>query len=212
MLAKDWLMFESAFSFDNYNKFSESHPSFKADLSNHRILFCAPHALNHFRHNNLKIADLYTGSLCQLLARETGQSSLVASKTSNDFMGLELNYIKKLNSAVEKGLFVVDLHGMSSRYGYDVCIGLGPNASSRVVDFKNHVVNSLNDYNISINFPFNASAKHTMTNYVQTKLSGDALQIEISSELRDPINQSEKSKKFIIDFTNCIKSYCLECL
>jgi len=179
---------EVYFSENNYNpKSRQITDNMNNSLtSKSKLLFCAPHALNHYRNNNLKIADVFTGSLCQLLANNTGQPWLVSTSPDNklEHLGFGQDYMSQIENAVKNDLMIVDIHGMSDRHNFDICIGTGPNPSIRTVNLANKLVSELSDYKISINYPFSATSEHTITNFVQTKLSGDSIQIEITSRLR----------------------------
>jgi len=197
---------EVYFSDNNYNpKNRQATCNMNNSLtSTSKLLFCAPHALNHYRNNALKIADVFTGSLCQLLANNTGQSWLVSTSPDNklEYLGFGQDYICQIENAVENGLMIVDVHGMSDQHNFDICIGTGPNPSIRTINFANKLVSELSDYKISINYPFNATAEHTITNFVQTKLSGDSIQIEIASRLRCADNNLNGCSVFLDDIVN----------
>lgn len=206
----EWLALEEVFSINNYNPIGDDEVIYlDGDSDNHRVLFCAPHALNHYRNNQLKVADVFTGSLCQLLAKQTNQPGLVAIAPTkeSDNLGFGHDYINHIKNKVDTGVLIVDIHGMSDLHGYDICIGTGPNPSDRVNELAENLANDLSEYKISINYPFSALAKHTITNFVQADLKGDSIQIEIASRLRQPHHNGQDSKIFLEKITNVINDY-----
>ena len=208
----EWLLIEEQFSYDNYNHLKLLNNPYQRASESAQILFCAPHALNHFRHNKIKIADIFTGSLCCLLSEKTNQANLVPvclSKKS-DYLDLGCEYVQRVKYAVESGLIIVDIHGMSDDYGLDVCIGAGPKPSVMVNNLCNYLADKLSDYKVAINSPFNALANYTVTNFVQTRLGGDAIQIEIASHLRNPKYNSTECGIFFERLSQVFKSFLTE--
>jgi len=190
-LVKDWLDFETFFSSNHYNPIGDDEIVYLNDdstVTSSKVLFCAPHALNHYRHDNLKVADIFTGSLCQVLAVNTNQAGLIpiCPNRSLGLLGFGDEFMDCLKKSVANGLIVIDLHGMSNDYDCDICIGTGPKPSARVSKLANRLASGMDGYKVSLNDPFDAKPGYTVTNFVQTKLNGDAVQIEISSRFRRP--------------------------
>jgi len=209
-LLDEWLALEEFFSINNYNPVGDSEVIYiEGRAKKPKVLFCAPHALNHYRDSQLKIADVFTGSLCQLLAKQTDQPGLVATLPTkhSDNLGFGHDYVSHIRNKVNDGVLIVDIHGMSDLHGYDICIGTGPNPSDRVNKLAENLTNDLSEYKVSINYPFSASAKHTVTNFVQTNLRGDSIQIEIASRLRCPQNNTQDCKDFLDSVTDVINRY-----
>lgn len=208
-IAADWIQIEKSFSCDNYNNNTNQVGCAPSNHQAADILFCAPHALNHFRHGNIKVADIYTGSLCRILSGRTNQASLVPTCLGDKFydLGLGYGYLQAVRDAAARGQLIVDLHGMSDLHGFDICIGTGPNPSPRVLRLVDFLVDSLVDYNVSVNDPFDAMADYTVTNYVQTKLFADALQIEIAARLRSPDANSDECEAFLLKLIDVFNAY-----
>lgn len=210
-LIEKWLELETIFSNNNYNPIGGDQVIYweGSPISSQKVLFCAPHALNHYRDNQLKIADVFTGSLCQLLAERTDQPGLisVAPDKKVDNLGFGFEYINHIKSKVADSAMIIDIHGMSDAHGYDICIGTGPNPSARVKKLANNLACDLSDYSVSINYPFNAQSKYTMTNFIQTNLMGDSIQIEIASKLRRPDWNSNDCEIFLDRVTRLAIEY-----
>lgn len=208
-LTADWLQLEKSFSCDDYNSNVSQVGYVPSNYQAADILFCAPHALNHFRHGNVKVADVYTGSLCRILSNQTKQASLVPTCLGDKScdLGLGHGYLQSVRDAAAKGQFIVDLHGMSDLHGFDLCLGTGPNPSARVLQLVDFLTENLIDYSVSVNTPFNAMADYTVTNYVQTKLFGDALQVEIAARLRSPDNNLNECEAFLAKLIDVFNSY-----
>lgn len=87
----------------------------------------APHAINHYRENAVKPADMYTGSLALLLQKLTGCHCIY----SNSFSKEDPNYIlggeykAALGTIVKEHQikFVIDLHGASKDREFDMDLG-----------------------------------------------------------------------------------------
>lgn len=209
-LLNEWLALEDIFAANNYNPNNDDEVIYiEGSSSRPIVMFCAPHALNHYRNNKLKIADIFTGSLCQILAKQSNQPGLISTlPTKNSkHLGFGKDYLDHVKDKTKKGAMIVDIHGMSDSHGFDICIGTGPNPSTRIKDLAINLANTLPEYKVSINHPFDGSPDYTMTNFVQNNLKGDSIQIEISSRLRRPDRNSNDSSIFLHKINNLIKEH-----
>lgn len=207
---KEWLALEDIFAANNYNPNGGDQVIYiEGNSDSPKLMFCAPHALNHYRGNKLKVADIFTGSLCQLLAEQSNQPGLISIAPMNDdgFRSFGDDYINHIKEKTRLGAMIIDIHGMSNAHGCDICIGTGPNPSARVNNLAKKLVNNLNEYKVSINYPFNATADYTMTNFVQTNLKGDGIQIEISSKLRRPDLNEKDCAIFLERITSLLNEH-----
>lgn len=86
------------------------------------VIFTAPHSTKTFVAKKEKMADMFTGALA-VLCGETSQCSVI---TRQKFVEQKEKIIDFAESVcdVEKHLFL-DIHGMSEKSGFDLCIGLG---------------------------------------------------------------------------------------
>src|SRR5438309_7497260 len=77
------------------------------------ILLCAPHAVNHFRYGNEKLADRRTGGLSLVLGERLGVGTLAPCGSVADWESWEERtdeFRVALDRAVAEGALVVDLH------------------------------------------------------------------------------------------------------
>ena len=88
-------------------------------------------------------------------------------------------------------VYVFDIHGCSSKYGFDIGIGtnIGGNLSCSDEELQ-YIINCLsNHFCVAIDSIFKASKKETVSNYVHQKTGITCLQFELSSTVRfDPNN------------------------
>lgn len=186
-------------SYDHYRllastPYSPSLTPFAIDVvDGFSTLLSAPHATAHTHHDDpdrIKSADLYTDLIVKALTLSTGCGGIW---TAGEWKGnanadpLERCYYKqRLLELVDKVPYntVFDIHGMSDRYGVDICIGTGGDKES---DLLSETVKILSKYNLSysINVPFAAKRAGTVTQSV-LKVGKNVLQLEISASTRNP--------------------------
>lgn len=155
-----------------------------------KMIFTAPHAVNHLRDGAVKSADIWTGSLAETLAIATGNCSLTVNSSSHEDPNWdhEIGAFKAtLVRLLHNNQLVIDLHGMKDDHGVDICIGLGR--------FPNALSNSLADcfgdsfgkrgLRVSVNWPFPATRPSTITSFAQSR-GLTALQIEVAAKYRQP--------------------------
>lgn len=172
-----------------------------AERGSSTLLLTAPHAVRHYRNEDLKDkkADVWTGSLCEILGEKLNVPTLTAAgfkqewhtwdERNDDFKSI-------VAAAADRQAFVVDLHGMQDHHNVDICIGLGPNPSEKVMIFADKLRTALAPLNVAINKPFDATPSFTVTSFVQLR-GGDGLQIEIASRLRRPKSNPDGSAYFV---------------
>lgn len=99
------------------------------------LVFCAPHAVHHYRAGALKTNDVRTGGLALALAEHLGGSAVALRRGGTPEFGdpnADLEHPLKTEAAplVLPGVTLVDVHGMADR-AEDVLIGLGPAPTER---------------------------------------------------------------------------------
>lgn len=154
-------------------------------------VFSAPHAINHFRDGQVKIADRWTGSLSLILGHALDSSVIVPLGPISDWTSWDDRsdeFVSALRAQEHQGRIVIDLHGMSDRHNTDLCIGLGPEPSPKVIAFAEFIIQSLPAYVSRTNDPFTAQPSYTVTSFLQTQAAVDACQFELAARLRDPAN------------------------
>lgn len=187
------------------------------------ILISSPHAVNQIRNGKLKMGERYTGAIGEVLSKEL--NCHFVSKIYNN--GIDDNYILNtdyknfLGKIIEKHsiIFVLDLHGMLSSTdkgfrGYHIEIGTndGKNLLDKkyIQDILIECLISNNICDIKLNYKFKASKPFTISNYIANVFHTPSLQLEISSDYRNPIFNFKNFRlliKALIDFLNKILIY-----
>jgi hypothetical protein len=136
----------------------------------------------------MKPADLFTGSLVELLGESANVSVLTVTRTPHQWerwSERDDRFTQLLGPAATGRLLVVDFHGMSDKHGIDLCFGLGSNPSAVARAAVSSLTEVFADRRSAVGDPFPATADHTVTAHLQA--SGvPSIQVEISSRLRQP--------------------------
>ncbi|HET9919963.1 MAG TPA: hypothetical protein VFQ30_09000 [Ktedonobacteraceae bacterium] len=160
------------------------------------LLISAPHAVNHPRDGNVKLADTYTGPFSLQVAKIIHASVLVYARTSAedpnyDPDGPYKRQLSELANATHAQL-VVDIHGMALSRPAEMVIGtaggktLGKHGDILTVFESILRQHAIRDILIDDPYLFNASYEHTITSYTWNRLKIPAMQIEIRKDLRNP--------------------------
>lgn len=176
------------------------------------ILISAPHAVNQFRNNRVKMGERYTGAMAEILHQLTG-CHMIAKLHNNhvdDNFVMHTEYKDRIGEIIKNNdiSFVLDLHGMLSSLdtgfrGYH--IEIGTNDGKNLLDRKyilNYAYECLTENGISdikCDHIFKASKPYTISNYIATNFNTASMQMEVSSDYRNP-NFS------IVNFNKIIKS------
>ena len=164
-------------------------------LKGSNVLLTASHAVPHAQHaapsagRTRKKHDGATGQIAETIAHVTGTSALIACPpwTGNanadplDLCPFKQTMVRMI--AEQKVRYVLDLHGMSSRYGVDICVGNGGTATDALTDV---LCGFFTDAGLSysINEPY--AARGTGTVRANAYAAGAwALQLEIAPHCRD---------------------------
>ena len=163
------------------------------------VIFTAPHAVRHLRSGTHKKCEIGTGALAEALAVATDSKSLssLSCEESDPNWDSSIGHFKEgLLALGLKGVFVIDLHGMQSKHGPDICIGLGmkPGKAEKKTAELAQALAKKHKITLMLNVPFNAKRKTTITSFVQS-CGGSALQVEISKTLRSPSRDPELAKR-----------------
>ena len=167
------------------------------------VLFTAPHAAPHALHpaphagGARKKHDGATGQMAQTLSTHTDAAALVARPpwTGNaNADPLELCPFKqRMVELIESGSVhtVVDLHGMASHHGIDVCIGIGYDTLEDPIE---RLCGLLDEAGLSwgVNKPFAGRGAGTVRSNARTAGAG-ALQLEIGPACRNPLATPEQT-------------------
>ncbi len=182
------------------------------------ILLSAPHAVNQNRNGKIKMGERYTGAIAEVL-RDNIDCHLISKIYNNgidDNFILHTEYKDKIGEIINNNPidFVLDLHGMLSSTdegfrGYHIEIGTNDGKNLLNKEYiSDYLIDSLKEKNINdikINYKFKASKPYTVSNYISNYFSTPALQLEISSDYRNPVfslNNFNHLINSLIDFLN----------
>jgi hypothetical protein len=173
-----------------------------------KVIFTAPHAVNHLRDGEAKNADIWTGSLAETLAFATGNCSLTVNSSANDDPNwdLEIGTFKgTLARLLDNNQVVIDLHGMKDDYDIDICIGLGPSPNQQSQVMADSLADSFCErgLRVSFNWPFSATRPSTITSFVQSRRL-TALQVEVAAKYRQPKKHSSSALLLLNGFLSVL--------
>lgn len=177
------------------------------------VLLAAPHSVKHPRHNNLKKADLLTGTIATQIAKHTGAHAIILGKTKDEDPNFDVNgpFKAKLASILAKSRIkcVINIHGLSRQHPWDIVLGSGQGASlgteSELLSLTTTQLKRNNLTNILDNTGhYAANNPHNLSNYSFTHCKTPSFQIEINRKFRDPINQPEKYRQLMISLSRTV--------
>ena len=208
---------EKIFSANNYD--GNVGENYKIIRGNIPIMLSAPHSVNHFRNEQKKWADLWTGGIAFYLQQITGchliYNACFAEKDPN-FDALENNdYQNALRQYLKNTPVYVlfDLHGSSASREYAVELGTAPSPDKSEHEKQEdltslHGIKIIEDVVMSAfnqNFAkletlkksvwknkiFSAGGQNTITKGISGTTDTACLQLEINAEYRNPNNQAQ---------------------
>lgn len=169
------------------------------------VLVSAPHACSHARNGEYKLQEEFTGALALYLA-EVCNCHVIATcyQTDEDPNWQEQGaYKDAIRTIVDSNdiRFIVDLHGMKVGYHMGVAIGTINGSSCSAPAVESHFINAgfvaINANQLDLNAidawrrvvvdhpKFTGGVvNHTVTRFASEQLQVDAVQIELSSEVR----------------------------
>lgn len=158
------------------------------------IVLSSPHATNHPREGQIKLADTFTGTLAIQLARLVGASALIYARTTDedpndDADGPFKRQLHSLLTSAGAG-FVLDLHGMSQARSVDVESGTAHGVTPGEHPFLFPMfIDTLKKAGIDtfvIDGTFPATRLTTIASFTWRTCKVPAIQLEIHKRYRDP--------------------------
>lgn len=190
---------ESQFSYNDYNGFEHSLFPYDVKLGTKPVLLSAPHSVNHMRNNEVKKADLYTGTIASIIQLYTNcfciYSNRIADEDPNYTIGgTYKDAVKKICTQHDIRL-VIDLHGAAATREFDIDLGTmdGTSIDETSVSIMKSLFNQNGIHDIRLNDTFPASHKGTITHFTRNKLNINAIQMEINYLYRNPNNTAQFS-------------------
>lgn len=153
-------------------------------------LFTAPHASNYIQDGRRRFAEPYTGALAETLGELTGSGWVTAAGVASEWDYWDERrdpFTNAIREGVSNGQFVVDLNGLSPRYGADAFIGLGTSPSEEALALADAIVFEFAEYRVVAGGKLNATSPRTVRSFVAAQ-GGDGIQLELGPRL---INAAE---------------------
>jgi hypothetical protein len=207
---KDITAIENCFSENSYKGEITNEKYFKIIEGRGNILISAPHSVTQWRDNNIKKADIYTGSIAAILSQLTNFSAIIMTKFTKNTEDY-FNEIKNLINNKDIKL-VVDIHGMKYERESDIDIGAGNNFQFVPKQILNEIIKILIDqYNLNatVNKYFTADNPFTISYNIYNKLNISSVQLEINRGFRDPIINYDKFIMIINAISDSLKKASL---
>ena len=203
-----WDLFQYRYSIASSNYLTDEECICLNKFGERGLIFSAPHSVQHLRENKTKIIEIGTGGLAEVLAllnKSISICSISCIKSDPNWDVQEGVYKKTIKNILQennKNIFLVDIHGIKNEYGYDINIGTGikPDKKNRMIVEKAIKLGNTNGINVSIDNPFNAKRRTTITSFSQ-ELGADAIQLEIAQKFRKPLEDNNAASK-ILSFIN----------
>lgn len=149
------------------------------------FLFTAAHSAITVQDGRRKFADPFTGALALTLGELTGSACLAAAGTVSEWAYWDErrdSFTGILDEGIDAGRFVVDLNGVSPRYGADMFIGYGTTPSDEALALADALVYEFSEYRVVAGGKLNATSPRTVRSYVAGQ-GGDGIQLEIAPRL-----------------------------
>lgn len=181
------------------------------------VIVSAPHAVNHYRKDRIKQADMYTGGIARYLHQVTGCHLICSSKFSQsdpNYDPIENNrYQEALRAYLEKHEIKVllDIHGAAGKREYAVEMGTAPeqnpvpgvgyesDPSLHQYKFIDEMIKEILENSFK-NLPteknkvwknriFDAGTQNTITRFISENTDTACIQLEINRYYREPENK-----------------------
>lgn len=192
---------------------ADSQTDFSEGSGDINVLISAPHTTTHIREDEVKDAEIYTGSIAMLIQEYTGAHVIYnvhEGEDSNYVIGG--NYKEKIGDIIKDHDIdvVIDLHGAGENREFDLDIGTdyGQTVSDERIDLLKHSLADSSINQVYVDDTFTASDEGTITNHTWNQYDTEAMQLEIHYDYRNPRNdidsyfQMLKSLVFFVENTN----------
>lgn len=173
------------------------------------FMFTAPHASNYLQDGRRRFAEPYTGALAETLGELTGGSFAAAAGIVSEWDYWDERrdaFTDALRQGVANGDFVVDLNGLSPRYGADMFIGLGTSPSEEALELADALVYEFSEYRVVAGGKMNATSPRTVRSFVAAQ-GGDAIQLELVPRLINVAEHPFGPEDFITRLSNLLGAH-----
>lgn len=205
-LTRDLQMLETSFSRNFYN--GDTLDAVRHSKADGYFLLTAPHATNRWSEGRRKFADQYTGAMVQLLGATAGQSWLASDGISSDWIYWDERsdpFKLALDDMLDEGRYLINVVGVSARYGADIYIGLGNDPRDEELEMAELIEDTFGDFNVVAGGQFNAVSPKSVRTYARATGSG-AIQLELAPSMRDPLEHPDTAGEFVLRFSELLST------
>lgn len=197
-LTRDLRMLETSFSRNFYN--GDTLDAVRQSKADGYFLLTAPHATNRWSDGRRKFADQYTGAMVQLLGATAGQSWLASDGISSDWTYWDERsdpFKLALDDMLDEGRYLINVVGVSARYGADIYIGIGNDPREEELEMAELIEDTFGDFHVITGGQFNAVSPKSVRTYARATGSG-AIQLELAPSMRDPLEHPDTAGEFVL--------------
>lgn len=217
--SRKWIEAEALFSKNSYDGEGKVSVGVEGEEGG-CVLIVATHGVNHFsgpESHNKKVADLYTGGLARIIAKEAKVRCVYnrfRSMKNNPHIG-ETDIDRRITEIVhsEQTKIILDLHGARDNETFDVAVGTGAlPLTPRQSKLMCSVLTVLCDlgWAVAVNPPSYKAAKPvSIVSRHKALTRGAALQLEVVRRLRSP--ESDLGLKFANDMLTVVREIKRRC-
>lgn len=211
-LTRDLRMLEASFSRNFYN--GDTLDAVRQHKADGYFLLTAPHATNRWAEGRRKFADQYTGAMVQLLGATAGQSWLASDGITSDWTYWEDRsdpFKLALDTLLDEGKYLINVVGVSARYGADLYIGLGNDPREEELEMAELIEDAFGDFRVITGGQFNAVSPKSVRTYARASGSG-AIQLELAPSMRDPLEHPDTAGEFVLRFAEVLSTRSTRCM
>ena len=205
-LTRDLRMLEASFSRNFYN--GDALDAVRHSKADGYFLLTAPHATNRWMDGRRKFADQYTGAMVQLLGATADQSWLATDGVSSDWTYWDERndpFKLALDDMLDEGRYLVNIVGVSARYGVDIYVGLGNDPREEELEMAELIEDTFGDFNVVTGGQFNAVSPKSVRTYARSTGSG-AIQLELAPSMRDALEHPDTAGEFVLRFAELLST------
>lgn len=206
-LLNQWIAAEKDFAANRYD--GQARPAVEVIHGSSRpwLILTAPHAVNHWREGNLKLADRGTGGLVRVLSRILGCQGLITAKQIHlDASYDEEHELKdRLEEVASRNCVLIDFHGMTDQRDIDVEVGLGlsPSDASEKLALRVELELSRASLRVAHHEVYVSPHPHSITNWGLSH-GLPAIQVELAARVRPPLGSHSACETLISALQDCL--------
>lgn len=178
-----------------------------------KIMFSAPHSVDHFRNGRIKLREINTDTIVKELNARKDVPCIYKTYSGNEDANWDIDspYKKICKEYVTQNniRFFIDIHGMDHLREEDICIGT---ANGKNLENYEVTITTLKEIflkygykRVTIDKPFSADNLRCVSRYISKECGIDALQIEINNKYRFPKSNEYDLENLICCFEEIIQ-------